>query len=198
MEKISVLAFNGSAKKNGNTAKLLKKLTGFIEKDAKVKTIHLVDKKIKPCLSYCAEGGTTCSYPCSIKDDMHGLIELIKKADCVILASPVYWYAMSGLMKNFIDRLTSCDVAEPPVLDGKVFGFVTTAYLDGAAGVTLQMLAPVSSMGAIIAPYNDLFANNGKVWREEFGVKPVKRLAKNLIMLTELVKEKQGRWFYPK
>jgi hypothetical protein len=40
-----------------------------------------------------------------------------------------------------------------------------------------------------------VLSNEGKVWRTEFGVNPEKRLAKNLVMLAKLVKDKQGKWF---
>lgn len=46
-----------------------------------------------------------------------------------------------------------------------------------------------------MVPYNDVLSNEGKVWRTEFGVNPEKRLAKNLVMLAKLVKDKQGKWF---
>ncbi len=190
---IKVLAFNGSAKKNGNTSKLLKKVINHI-KDAEVEVIHLIDKKLQACLS-CSFSEVDCVYPCRIKDDMQEIVEKIKKADALIFASPTYWYCMSGLMKNFIDRLTTCDVAEPPIFDGKVVATIATAYMDGSTQVTLQMTAPLTSMGAIMVPYNDVYTNGGKLWRTEFGVTPDKRLAKNIIQLTKLVKSKQGKWF---
>jgi len=193
---MKVLAVNGSAKKNGRTGTLLGTVVENLKNlGAEVETIHLVDKKIENCKSYCAEGGTTCQYPCSINDDMAALIEKIKEADCLVLASPTYWYSMSGLMKNFIDRLTVCDMTEPPILDGKVCATLATALADGSAGVTLQMTAPLTSMGGIMVPYNDVYRNGEYIWRSDLGVEPEKRLAKNLINLAKLVKEKQGNWF---
>ncbi|MBM3304146.1 MAG: flavodoxin family protein [Candidatus Aenigmarchaeota archaeon] len=191
---IFVLGINGSARKNGNTAKLLNKVLGYARKEgAKTEILHLASKDIKPCISCIAE--ENCKYPCNIKDDMQGIFETLKKADCLVLGSPTYWYSMSGLMKNFIDRLTACDMVEPPLLDGKVFGVVSTALKEGSAQVTLQIIAPLTSMGAIMVPYNDVIENAGKVWRTEFGINPEKRLARNLVNLAKLVKEKQGKWF---
>jgi multimeric flavodoxin WrbA len=60
---------------------------------------------------------------------MQEVTEKVRKADCLVLGSPTYWYCMSGLMKNFIDRLTALDMLEPPGLDGKVFGVVSTAHI---------------------------------------------------------------------
>ena len=193
-KQIFVLGINGSARKNGNTAKLLKKVLDYVEKEgAKTEILHLIDKDIKPCISCLAE--EKCKYPCNIKDDMQEIFELLKKVDCLILGSPTYWYSCSGLMKNFIDRLTAQDMLEPPILDGKVVGFVSTAGLEGSGQAIVQMLIPLSSMGAVVVPYSDLFSNAGKVWRTELGINPEERLAKNLITLTSLIKDKQGKWF---
>lgn len=193
-KEIFILGINGSARKNGNTAKLLKKVLDYAKKEgAETEILYLINKNIKPCISCLAEDN--CKYPCNIKDDMQEIIDKIRKADCLALGSPTYWYCMSGLMKNFIDRLTTLDMLEPPALDGKVFGVVSTAHIDGSAQVILQISAPLSSMGAIMVPYNDVLSNEGKVWRAEFGINVEKRLAKNLITLARFVKEKQGKWF---
>ena len=42
-------------------------------------------------------------------DDFHSLIsEVVENYNLIIIATPVYWYTMSGIMKNFIDRLSDC------------------------------------------------------------------------------------------
>ena len=191
--EIFMLGVNGSARKNGNTAKLLKKvLSHATEMGAKTEILHLIDKEIKPCLSCIAEG--KCTYPCIIKDDMEEIFEKLKEVDCIILGSPTYWYSLSGLMKNFIDRLTPQDTIKPPIFDGKVAGFVSTADLEGSQQALTQMLIPMSTMGAIIVPYSDVYANKGHVWRSELGIEPEKRLAKNLLELTKLTRDKKGKW----
>jgi len=193
-KQIVMLGINGSARKNGNTAKLLKRVLSFAKKTgAKTEILHLIDKDIKPCISCLAEG--KCTYPCQIKDDMEEIFKKIKKVECIILGSPTYWYSLSGLMKNFLDRLTAQDMIQPPILDGKVVGFVSTADLEGSEQALVQMLVPMSSMGAIVVPYSDVFSNRGNVWRSELGIKPEKRLARNLFELTKLVRERQGKWF---
>lgn len=193
-KQIFILGINGSARKNGNTAKLLKKVLNYAKKEgAKTEILHLIDKDIKPCLGYLGE--KDCKYPPDVKDDMQEIFELLKKADCLVLGSPTYWYSLSGLMKNFIDRLTAQDFLKPPILDGKVAGFVATAGLEGSQQAITQMLIPFSSMGAIVVPYSDVFSNAGKVWRTELGINPEKRLAKNLITLSKLAKDEQGKWF---
>ncbi|UOY05843.1 NAD(P)H-dependent oxidoreductase [Muricauda sp. SCSIO 64092] len=40
-------------------------------------------------------------------DDYLGLMgEIIEKYDTLVFATPVYWYAMSGILKVFFDRIT--------------------------------------------------------------------------------------------
>ena len=40
-------------------------------------------------------------------DDFLGFMgHVIESYDTIILATPVYWYSMSGIMKNFLDRFT--------------------------------------------------------------------------------------------
>lgn len=195
-KKIFILGINGSARKNGGTAKLLKKVLDYAKKEGvKTEILHLIDKDIKPYLSCLAE--EKCKYPCNTEDDMQEIFGLLRKVDCLILGSPTYWYSLSGLMKNFIDRLTAQDMLKPPILDGKVVGFVATAMFEGSEQAITQMLIPLSSMGAIVVPYSDLYSHGGKDWRTELGIvkNSEKRLAKNLIALTKLVKNKQGKWF---
>ena len=39
-------------------------------------------------------------------DDYITLMEKVVKHDIIVLATPVYWYSMSAIMKKFIDRLS--------------------------------------------------------------------------------------------
>lgn len=39
-------------------------------------------------------------------DDFPILIDQLLKVDTIILASPVYWYSMSSIMKRFVERLS--------------------------------------------------------------------------------------------
>ena len=87
-KEIFILGINGSARKNGNTAKLLKKVIDYARKEgAKTEILHLIDKDIKPCMGCLAEDN--CRYPCNVKDDMQGVFKLLKRVDCLVLGSPV-------------------------------------------------------------------------------------------------------------
>jgi len=83
--------------------------------------IVLKDKKINYCTGCC-----TCfkgSKRCIQKDDMAEIMEKMVAADVIVMASPVYFYAICGQMKTMIDR--TC----PRYTDisGKDFYFIVTA-----------------------------------------------------------------------
>ena len=89
-EKLMLLA---SARKNSDTEKFLAKA---FERDPYT-LVDLLDSVIAP---YRYDG----RYPPD--DDFFRIAEWMTRHEMIVFATPVYWYAMSGLMKNFFDRLT--------------------------------------------------------------------------------------------
>ena len=83
----------GSARKNSDTGKLVSALFA----DTEIRLADLLDYRISP---YSYEG----RYPDD--DSFQELVQLMLLHQVVVFATPVYWYAMSGHMKNFFDRLT--------------------------------------------------------------------------------------------
>ncbi|MDT8718822.1 flavodoxin family protein [Clostridium sp. 19966] len=103
---MKVLAINGSPKgKNGNTEVILKSfLNGCEEAGADTDTIYLNEKKIKHCLG-CFTCWTKTPGECIHKDDMKELLNKILEADVMVYATPLYYFTVSGLMKDFMDRM---------------------------------------------------------------------------------------------
>jgi multimeric flavodoxin WrbA len=77
-------------------------------------------------------------------DDFLGVAEKMIAADHVVFATPVYWYAMSGVMKVFFDRLTELTTAHKDMgrgLVGKeVSVFATGTDRDLPAGFDVPFL----------------------------------------------------------
>jgi len=97
-----VLGICGSPRKGGNTDVLLDKaLEGAESKGAMTEKITLNDLNMKPCQECpdMPDDGT-----CKIRDDFPPLWEKIKKADGLILASPVFFGSLSAQTKIMIDR----------------------------------------------------------------------------------------------
>jgi multimeric flavodoxin WrbA len=109
---MKVYAINGSPRKNGNTATLLKKaLEGVKEsvKDTEVETeiINLYDLKYTGCKSCfaCKRLGSKSYGKCVVKDDIHEVLEKISQADGIIFGTPVYLYNITGQLQSFLERL---------------------------------------------------------------------------------------------
>ena len=65
------------------------------------------------------------------------LVDLVSRADAVVIATPGYHGAMSGLIKNALDHLEFLRDAERPYLDGRAVGIIVSAAGWQACGTTL-------------------------------------------------------------
>ena len=190
-----IVAINGSPRKNGDTADLLKKVLKSVEKrGGETAMVHLGEKDIKPCRG-CYSSGERCKYPCNINDDMRELHELLLKADGIVLGTPTYWFAPSGLMKTFIDRLT-CLEESGFLLEGKVCGFVSSAEESGGEEALLPLAAAMNQMGLVTLPYSLIF--HCPTQKSGWAVKDCDLLGKNMMQMCGMLKERKPDWGYEK
>jgi len=99
----TVLGICGSARKKGNTATLLREVLDATGMENEL--VFLSDLTIgfcTGCLSCVKNKGV-----CIKDDDMKGLLDKMIEARAIVLGSPNYYYDVSGLMKNMIDRSIS-------------------------------------------------------------------------------------------
>lgn len=98
-----VLGLQGSPRKKGNTEFLLSLFMEEARKyGAQTHIVNVCQKHIEPCKEF-----TTCEKKgfCPIKDDMDPEIyPLLRKADVVVPASPVFFYNVTAQLKALIDR----------------------------------------------------------------------------------------------
>jgi multimeric flavodoxin WrbA len=102
------MAYNGSPRKNWNTAKLLEKaLAGSASMGATTELVHLYDLNYKGCKScFACKTRNHKSYGrCAVKDDLTPILTQIHQSDGIILGSPFYFGTVSGEMKSFMERL---------------------------------------------------------------------------------------------
>lgn len=105
---MKVIAFNGSPRKNWNTAMLLNKaLEGAASQGAEVELIHLYDYNYKGCMScFACKLKNGKSYGrCPVNDDLKPIFQKIEEADAIILGSPIYFGMTTGEMRSFMERL---------------------------------------------------------------------------------------------
>jgi FMN reductase len=77
-------------------------------------------------------------------DDERELVEAVRAADGLIIASPGYHGGVSGLVKNAIDLLEDLRGDARPYFDGRAVGLIVTAAGWQAGGVTLQALRGIT------------------------------------------------------
>lgn len=98
-----VLGFQGSPRKKGNTSFLLKNFMQAVEKlGAQTRIIEVTQKNIVPCKEFvvCERKGY-----CPIDDDVKTEIyPLVRQAEAVVLASPIFFFNMTAQLKAVVDR----------------------------------------------------------------------------------------------
>lgn len=117
---MKVLVIHGSMRKNGNTRILAEAFVrGAQEAGHETEILELRDKKFGDCLGCraCHNNGGKCVQ----KDDMTGILDKVRAADVIVLASPMYYFTWTGLMKRFLDRTYPL----LPTLSNKTFYLIT-------------------------------------------------------------------------
>lgn len=160
---MKLIAFNGSPRKDWNTATLLNKaLEGAASRGAETLLIHLYDLKYQGCISCfaCKEKGGKSYGRCAVKDDLLPLFKEIEAAGAVIFGSPIYLGNISGEMQSFLERLIFpyLPYTDPPasLFPKKIrSGFIYTM------GVPEELMAKVG--------YRDRFAAREQTLSRIFG-----------------------------
>jgi multimeric flavodoxin WrbA len=103
---MNIVALYGSPNKKGNSAALAGR---FMEKAAELgagtKGYYLNTLNIKGCQA--CMGCKTKKDHCVVKDDLADVLDAVKDADVLVLATPVYFGDVTAQMKAFIDRTYS-------------------------------------------------------------------------------------------
>ena len=101
-----VLILSASPRKGGNSDLLCDQfMRGCTESGNQAEKIFIRDKKINYCIGCgtCQENGGKCVQ----KDDMAEILDKMIAADVIVMATPVYFYAMNAQIKTLIDRTCS-------------------------------------------------------------------------------------------
>jgi len=105
---MNIVLLQGSARKKGNTAKVL----GWVEEELstlghEVESIYLASKNLKGCLGCgkCKEKPDEVG--CVQKDDIPDILGKMVNAQAVVFASPLYFWGITAQLKAVIDRTYS-------------------------------------------------------------------------------------------
>lgn len=188
MYSMKVVAFSGSARKDGNTAILINNVLQELEKEGiETELFQLAGKKIRGCLA-CMKCFENQDQRCSNKNDvLNECLEKMIEADGIILGSPTYFSNVSTEIKALIDRAGLVSIANGHMLKRKV----------GAAVVAVRRAGSVSVFDAInyfffinqlIVPGSiywnmGIGLDKGDVEKDEEGIQTMKVLGENMAWL---------------
>jgi multimeric flavodoxin WrbA len=108
-----IVILNGSPRQNGNTSALVEAFTKGAEESGSTVTIFFLDRMDIHGCKGCFGGGKNSESPCVQKDDMEKIYPAYKEADVVVLASPLYYWNLSGQLRTAFDRLFAVAECNP-------------------------------------------------------------------------------------
>jgi multimeric flavodoxin WrbA len=176
-----VVAINGSPNKDGNTDYALSLIADEFSKEGLYfSVLHIGAEKIKGCIA-CNSCKNTGECPFAT-DAEHGIIEQMKQADGIILASPVYFGGIAGTMKQFLDKAF---YAAGDTFAHKIgASIVTEAHAGGSVTFeSLNQYLLIRQINVIASTYwNVVKGRNAEAIRaDEEGERTMRNLAKNMI-----------------
>lgn len=195
---MKVVAINGSPKSNGNTFEAIKAVAVELEKEnIEVEIIHIGNKVVRGCLA-CNGCAKNKNERCVIQDDeVNEWIQKMKDADGIILGSPVYYSAIAGTMKAFLDRAFYVASSNGGMFRHKVGASVVAVRRSGGIPVFDQlnnyinyseMVMPTSNYWNVVygtAP--------GEASKDEEGMQIMRVLGKNMAWIMKLIEFGKGK-----
>lgn len=191
---MKVIAFNGSARKDGNTAILINHVLGELTREGiETELYQLAGKRIRGCIAClrCRQNRDQC---CAVKDDvLNECLEKMIEAEGIILGSPTYFADLTAEMKALIDRSGFVAGANRNMFKRKVGAAVVAVRRAGSIHVfdsinhfflITQMIVPGSSYWNM-----GIGREKGGVEQDEEGIRTMRVLGQNMAWL---LKKLQG------
>jgi multimeric flavodoxin WrbA len=177
----------GSPRKGGNTEILTKHtLKAIAEEGLDTELITLSGLDIRPC-----DACKTCANEeqCPINDDLFPIYTKMKKAEAIILASPVYYSSATALLKALMDRAGYIAANNGRVFEGKVGGPLVVARRAGQNFTFAQLILWFHFQGFFMPGstyWNIAFGRKkGDVENDEEGLATAWRFGKNVAFLVK-------------
>jgi multimeric flavodoxin WrbA len=193
---MKVIAFNGSARKKGNTRILVDTVFDVLKAEGiETELVNLAGEKIKGCTA-CMQCFEKRDQNCSgVEDFINGCIARMARADGIILASPTYFANVSAEMKALIDRAGLVAFANPGLLRHKVGAAVTVAQRTGASQAFMAMntFFACFEMFTVGSNYPNMAIglDKGDVEKDAQGLETMRVLGKNMAFLLKKIKAAQ-------
>jgi multimeric flavodoxin WrbA len=190
---VKVVAFNGSARKDGNTATLLNRALAEINAAGiETELIQLAGKVIRPCQA-CYRCAALKNKRCGVTDDfLNDCVAAMDAADGIILGSPTYFADVSGITKALIERAGLVSRVNGDMLKRKVGAAVVSVRRGGAihAFDTANHFFLIGQMIVVGSIYWNIGIgrDKGDVEGDEEGMATMKSLGENMAWLLPRVR----------
>ncbi len=182
---MKVVAINGSARKDGNTAILVRQVFSVLEEEGiETELVQLAGNPVHGCTA-CFGCFKELNRRCTLDDDIvNECIGKMDEADGIILASPTYFADVSPEIKALMDRAGFVAMANGGMFRRKVGAAVVAVRRGGAihAFDTLnhfffisQMVVPGSSYWNV-----GIGLDKGDVEKDEEGIRTMRVLGENM------------------
>jgi multimeric flavodoxin WrbA len=185
---MKVVGFNGSTRKDSNTAILVRHVFAELDKEGiETEMIQLAGRQIRGCLG-CYKCYVNVNGRCvQEKDALNEYIQKMADADGIIMASPVYVASISPDMKAMIDRATMVAKANGGLLRRKV-GAAVVAVRRGGQIHALDTINHFFLISEVIVPgssyWNFAFGlEKGDVDNDREGIQTMEVLGQNMAWL---------------
>lgn len=188
---MKVVAFNGSPRKEGNTYEALKIVCEQLEaKGIETEIVQVGINNIRACIA-CGQCAKNKNEACSMKsDEVNDWIQKMKKADGILLGSPVHYASMAANMKSFLDRAFYVSGVNNYMFRHKVGASVVAVRRSGGLPTfnELNNYLNYSEMLLATSNYWNVIHGTmpGEVHQDEEGVQIMRILGRNMAYLLEL------------
>jgi multimeric flavodoxin WrbA len=185
---MKVVAFNGSPRKDGNTAILINRVLKELQAEGiETEFIQLGGQQIHGCMA-CGTCRKIKNNECKIVNDNVNLyIQKMAQADGIILGSPTYFSMMTPELKALIDRAGYVSMSNDGMFTRKVGAAVVAVRRTGAMP-TFDAINHFFLISEMIIPgssyWNVGFGRaKGDVEKDEEGLETMEILGKNMAWL---------------
>ena len=180
-----VLGLQGSPRIKGNTSILLSSFLAEAERlGAHTQNLDVARMNISPCqeCGTCEKKGF-----CPIDDDMQQVYPLLRQADIIVMATPIFFYGPTAQMKALIDRAGMVARANSDMLFRKVGAAVVAVRRCGAIHV-FNSMNHFFFIGQMIVPGSSYWnlgigRQKGEVEKDDEGIKTMQDLGRNMAWL---------------
>lgn len=183
-----VVAINGSARKNGNTALLLGHVLEELSREGiRTELVQLSGMEIRGCTA-CLQCFANRDRRCAVTGDaVNGLIEKMDASDGILLGSPTYFTDVTSEMKALIDRAGFVAKANRDMFRRKA-GAAVVAVRRAGATHAFDTLNHFFLIGQMIVPGSSywnvgLGLHPGDVEKDEEGIRTMRTLGQNMAWL---------------